>query len=82
MATKLHRKESDRQANLHRKSEHAESLKALHLRRICRTNNGFQDSCDKLHNKLIERGYKQQEINEGIERTKTLDRKKLLEEKA
>ena len=32
--------------------------------------------------KLIERGYKQQEINEGIERTKTLDRKKLLEEKA
>ena len=89
MATKLHRKESDRQANLHRKSEHAESLKrnilfaqALHLRRICRTNNGFQDSCDKLHNKLIERGYKQQEINKGIERTKTLDRKKLLEEKA
>ena len=70
---------------MHRKSEHPESLKrsipfsqALRLRRICSSNNEFQDSCD---NKLIERGHKQQEINEGIERTKTLDRKKLLEEK-
>ena len=77
-----------RQAYLHCKSEHPESLKrsipfsqVLCLCRICSTNNGFRDSCDKLR-KLIERGYKQQEINEGIERTKTLDRKKLLEEKA
>ena len=89
LETKLYRKESDRQAYLHRKSEHPESLKrsipfsqALRLRRICSTNNEFQDSCDKLRIKLIERGYKQQEINEGIERTKTLDRKKLLQEKA
>ena len=89
LETKLYRKESDRQAYLHRKSEHPESLKrsipfsqALRLSRICSTNNEFQDSCDKLRNKLIERGYTQQEINEGIERTKTLDRKKLLEEKA
>ena len=89
LETKLYRKESDRLAYLHRKSEHSESLKrsipfsqALRLRRICSTNNEFQDSCDKLRNKLIEIGYKQQEINEGIERTKTLDRKKLLEEKA
>ena len=89
LETKLYRKESDRQAYLHRKSEHPESLKrsipfsqALRLRRICSTNNEFQDSCDKLRNKLIERGCKQQETNEGIERTKTLDRKKLLEEKA
>ena len=86
LETKLYRKESDRQAYLHRKSEHSESLKqnipfslALRLRRICSTNNEFQD---KIRNKLIERGYKQQEINEGIEITKTLDRKKLLEEKA
>ena len=83
LKTKLYRKESDRQAYLHRKSEHPESLKrsvafsqALPLRRICSTNNKFQDSCDKLRNKLIERGYKQQEINKGIEKTKTLDRKK------
>ena len=54
---------------------------ALRLRRICLTNNEFQDSCDTLRNKLIERGHKQQEINEGIERTKTFDRKNLLEEK-
>ena len=89
LEAKLYRKESDRQAYLHRKSKHPESLKrtkpfsqALRLCRICSTNNEFQDSYDKLRNKLIERGYKQQEINEGIERTKTLDRKKLLEEKA
>ena len=58
LETKLYRKESDRQAYLHRKSEHPESLKrsipfsqALRLRRICSTNNEFQDSCDKLRNK-------------------------------
>ena len=89
LETKLYRKESDRQAYLHRKSEHPESLKrsapfsqALRLRRICSTSNEFQDSCDNLQNKLTERGYKQQEINDGIERTKTLDKKKLLVEKA
>ena len=88
LQTKLYRKESDRQAYLHRKSEQPESLKrsisfaqTLHLRRICSTINEFQDSCDKLCNKLIERGYKQQGIKEGIERTKNLDRQKLLEEK-
>ena len=52
---------------------------ALRLHRIYSTNNVFQEGCDNLSNKLIERGYKQQEINEGIERTKTLDRKKLEE---
>ena len=89
LETKLCRKESNRHAYLHRKSEHLESLKrstpfsqALSLLRICSTNYEFQDSRDKLRNKLIERGYKQQEIKEGIERTNTLDRKKLLEEKA
>ena len=46
LETKLYRKESDRQAYLHRKSEHPESLKrsipfsqAFRLRRICSTNN-------------------------------------------
>ena len=89
LETKLYRKEFDQQAYLHRKSEHSEYLKrsipfsqALHLRSICSTYNECQDSCDKLSNKLIEKGYKQQEINEGIGRTKTLDRKKLLKEKA
>ena len=53
----------------------------MRLSRIRSTNNEFQDSCDKLCNNLIETGYKQQEIIEGIERTKTLDRKKLLKEK-
>ena len=36
---------------------------------------------DKLQNKLIERRYKEQELNESIERTKILDIQKLLKEK-
>ena len=78
LETKLYRKESDRQAYLYRKLEHPQPLKrsmpfsqAIRLCRICPTNKEFQDSCDKLRNKLTERGYKQQEINEGIKRTKT-----------
>ena len=81
METKLYKKNLDRQAYLHRKSEHPESLKrsilfgqALCLYHICSTNSEFQDNCDKLLDKLIERGSKQQKINQGIERTKTLDR--------
>ena len=41
----------------------------------------MQDSCDKLRSNIIERGYKQKEINEVKERTKALDRKKFLEGK-
>ena len=68
--------------------EHPESSKqsiplaqALCLISIYLTNNEFQDSCDILRNKLIERGYKQQETNKGIERTKILVRQMLLAEK-
>ena len=88
LETKLYRKESNRQAHLHHKLKHPESLEwsipsaqALHLCCIRSTNNELQDSSDTLHKKLIERGCKQQEINEGIEKTKTLDRQKLLKEK-
>ena len=69
-----------RPAYVHRKSGHLESLKrstpfaqALRFRRIC---------YDKLSRKLIERGYKQQEIKEAMERTKTLDIQKILEKRA
>lgn len=65
-------KESDWQAYLHRKLEQLESLKwsilfaqALRFHRICSTNNEFKDISDKLRNKL-EREYKEQEINEDI----------------
>ena len=51
-------------------------MQAFHLRCICSTNNEYHDSCDKLRSNLIEREYKQQEISEGIEKTKTYDRKK------
>ena len=62
LETKLYRKESNPPAYFHHKSDQPESLKqsipfsqALRLRHICSANNEFQDSCDKLRNKLIER---------------------------
>ena len=39
---------------------------ALRFRCINSTNNEFQDSCNKLHTKVIKRGYKQQELNEAM----------------
>ena len=77
LATKLYREEFNQQVYLHSKPEHPESLKqstpftqALSLHRICSTHNEFQDSCNKLRGKLIEREYKEQEINEGIRQAK------------
>ena len=60
---------------------HSDKQEKVRLFRICSTNNEFQDSYDKLRNNLIKKLYKKQEINEGIERTKTLDRQKILEKK-
>ena len=83
--TKLCMKDTDRQAYLHRKSEHPESLKrqipfpqSLHLRRICTADKEFQLNCNELRKKLTEREYKKQEINESFQRTQTFDRKELL----
>ena len=83
--TKLCMKDTDRQAYLHRKSEHPESLKrqipfpqSLHLRRICTADKEFQLNCNELRKKLTEREYKKQEINESFQRAQTFDRKELL----
>ena len=80
--------ESDWQAYLQCKSEQPESLprsilfaQALRFFRICSASNDFQDSCDKLRNKLIEKGCEEQKIDKGIGRTKAFDRQKLLGEK-
>ena len=71
--------------NLHRKSEHPESLKcqipfaqSLHLRRIWTADKEFQLNCNELRKKLTEREYKKQEINESFQRAQTFDRKELL----
>ena len=81
-------KDTDRQSYLHRKSEHPESLKrnipfaqTLRLRHICPADKEFQLNCNELRKKLTERGYKEQEIIESIQRTQTFDRNELLKEK-
>ena len=53
----------------------------LLLRRICTADEEFQLNCNELPKKLTERGYKEQEINESIQRTQTFDRNELLKEK-
>ena len=50
--TKLCRKESDRQAYLHRKSTHPSLKRRIPFAQV------FQDGCEKSRNKLIERGPK------------------------
>ena len=86
--TNLYTKDTDRQAYLHRKSKHPESLKrniqlapTSRLRRICTVDKEFQLNCNELSQKLTEREYKEPEINESIEKTQTFDRKELLKEK-
>ena len=52
----------------------------LGLRRICKTDKKFQLNCNELHKKLTEPLYKEQEINESIQRTETFNRNELLKE--
>ena len=77
--TKLYRKESDWQAFLHGKSDHLGSLKrsipfvqAFRIRRIRSTESEFHESFYELPNWLIERGYKEEEINKEYRKTTAL----------
>ena len=74
--------------NYHRRSEHPESFKhhipfaqTLRLRRICTPDKEFQLNLNELRKKLTERGYKELDINESIQRIQTFDRNDLLKEK-
>ena len=85
LATKVYTKPTDRQAFLHKNSAHPNHLKnsipygqALRLRRICSDKVDFEEGCNKLRTKLIERGYKEHEINLQIERVAKEKRDDLL----
>ena len=52
----------------------------LRLRRVCTADKKLHLNCNEFRKKLTEREYKEQEINQSIQRTQTFDRKELLKE--
>ena len=79
LLTTLYTKQIKRQSYLHRKSEHAETLKrsipysqALRLKRICATTEDSTDQSNVLANRLVERGYNKNEIQQEISKTFTI----------
>ena len=65
LETKSYKKDTNRQAYLHSKSEHPECFKCnipfaqtLRLRRICTADKEFQLNCNELQQKLTEWGHK------------------------
>ena len=85
LITSLYKKETDRQAYLHNKSEHPMTLKksipyaqALRLRRICTKEEDFMKQCSDLTKRFIERGYQKTEIQNDIIKAKRVNRTDLL----
>ena len=70
---------TDRQNYLHRASEHPENLKknipfglVLRVRRICSEKADFDQACKELKERLIERGYHADEVEEQIQKTSSV----------
>ena len=69
LQTKLYRKLTDRRNYLDRKSEHPTNPKinipysqSLRIKRICLTIEEFNESCDALEEKFIQRGYSELKV--------------------
>jgi len=88
LQTTLYKKPTDRRIYLHNKSEHPYSLKksipysqALRIKRICSTKEEFSKECNTLKEKLLERGYDQNLIENQINKVDAFDRNQLLTKK-
>ena len=75
LQTKLYKKPTDRQNNLHRVSEHPENLKknisfsqVLRVRRICSEKADIDQACEELKERFIERDYHADEVEEQIKK--------------
>ena len=69
LVTTLHKKETDRNTFLHRKSYHPPSIKksipyshALRISRICSDDNDYHKQLEELKDRFIQRGYREKEI--------------------
>lgn len=85
LQTTLYTKPTDRQSYLHNKSYHPSSCKrsiaysqALRIRRICSEDSEFKIHTDKLLEKLMERGYDKNTVQEQIAKAQQTPRNSLL----
>ena len=88
LLTTLYKKKIDRQSYLHRKSKHPETHKqsipysqALRLKIICTREEDFTDQSKALTNRLVKRGYNENEIKQEISKTFTTEWAHLLNQK-
>ena len=79
--TKIYKKPTDEQAFLHQKSYHPNFTKtsiaysqALRIRRICNREEDFENEIEQLFDKLIDRGYKEDEIKTSIDKVRNTKR--------
>ena len=89
LITTLHKKPTDRNTFIHRKSYHPPATKksipysqALRLSRICSEDYDYHTQLEDLKKKFIERGYIENEINEQFNKATQHDRESLLTYKA
>ena len=82
--TTLYRKPTDQQAFLQAKSEHRRSLKssisysqALRLKTICSTSTEFDKNCAIIKQRFLDRQYKEEVLDEQIEKVDGIERKEL-----
>lgn len=88
LQTTLYRKPTDQQAYLHSKSEHPRSLKnsiaysqTLRVKTVCSTDNEYHKNHQILKEKLLQREYKEENIDRQMEKVNMIDRKELLQAK-
>ena len=88
LQTTLYRKPTDQQSYLHAHSDHPKSLKrsipysqALRIKTICSTLTEYKKHCAILKQNVRERGYKENILNDEIDKVDTIDRKDLLSKK-
>ena len=88
LKTKLHTKPTDRQNYLHRNSAHPNPLlksipfgQALRVKRICSDEEEYKTSIKQLKESFLKRGYRNEEINQQLDRANNVERDSLFESK-
>ena len=88
LRTTLYVKPTDRQSYLHYKSEHPTNMKnnipysqALRIKRICSSNQDYKKHTNNLKNVFISRGYKEEHVNDQLEKAEKVTRSEALVEK-
>ena len=86
IGTELYVKPTDRTRYLHKESDHPQHVKtgiakgqARRLRRICSEDSGYWEYAEKVKEKLVSRGYGEQEVKRQLKEGFKMERKQALE---